>query len=271
MHFRQHKHSFIFIATLGMLLLSNQFSKAQLLWYGDPDKGTAVFDNLNYEGAIRYSSGSGTILPASDPVYGKIWQVCKPAPDKRGEIRGAKGFSNHGGTGGVIKEGETYYLGWRYKFDMPEKETGGWACFQWKSYPDPNNPESFTQNYPFTMGYNGHNLTLTKHGSGWDKDRSKVVQVWSKPVKINTWVDIVLVVKVSSNENVGYIEIYFDGEKQELITGDTRVYHKTMDGLEVAPKWGAYNKNTVGTEITVNLADMRIGRDLESVMPKPVR
>jgi hypothetical protein len=41
-----------------------------------------------------------------------------------------------------------------------------------------------------------------------------------------------------------------------------------MDGLEVAPKWGAYNKNVIGTEISVDLADLRIGTDLESVMPK---
>jgi len=243
---------------------------AELQWYGDPDKGRVVFNNLNFEGAERHSPGTGTILPATDPVYGKIWRVHKPAADKRAEIRGAAGWSYHEGKGGVMQQGVTYYLGWRYKFVLPENKNGGWACFQWKSYPDPGQPETFTQNYPLTMGYNGRELSLTKHGAGWSTNRSRVLKLWSRPVKIGTWVDVVLVINPSRDEKIGYVEIYFDGAKQTLLTGGTRDYCKTMDGLEVAPKWGAYNANTIGTDITVDLADLRIGTDLESVRPKPV-
>ena len=155
-----------------------------------------------------------------------------------------------------------------YKFEMPDKETGNWACFQWKSYADPDRPEIFTQNYPLIMSYNGRELSLTKHGAGWSTDHSKVVKLWSQPVKIGTWVDVVLVINPSRDEKTGYVEIYFNGEPQKLLTGGARDYCKTMDGLEVAPKWGAYNKNAIGTEIIVDLADLRIGTDLESVMPK---
>jgi hypothetical protein len=118
------------------------------------------------------------------------------------------------------------------------------------------------------MGYNGRELSLTKHGADWSTDRSKVVKLWSHAVKIGTWVDVVLVINPSRNEKTGYVEIYFNGEQQKLLTGGTRDYCKTMDGLEVAPKWGAYNKNAIGTEISVDLADLRIGTDLGSVMPK---
>ncbi len=252
---------------LGWLLLAVP-ALAELQWYGDPAKGRAVFDNFNFEGAARHSSGSGTILPAADPVYGKIWRVHKPAPDKRAEIRGAKGWSFHEGKGGVMQQDVPYYLGWRYKFEMPDKQTGGWACFQWKSYAEPGKPESFTQNYPLSMSYNGRELSLTKHGEGWTKQRDNVVKLWSHPVKIGEWVDVVLVINPSRDEKTGYVGIYFNGEKQKLSTGGTRDYCKTMDGLEVAPKWGAYNKNAIGTDITVDLADLRIGTDLESVMPK---
>ena len=119
-----------------------------------------------------------------------------------------------------------------------------------------------------TIGYNGRELSLTKHGAGWASNRSKVVKLWSHPVKIGTWVDVVLVINPSRDEKSGCVEIYFNGEPQKLLTGGTRDYCKTMDGLEVAPKWGAYKKNAIGTEITVDLADLRIGTDLESVMPK---
>ena len=241
---------------------------ARLQWYGDPAKGRQVFDNLNFEGAERHSRGHGSIQPATDPVYGKIWRVHKAAPDKRAEIRGAKGWSDHQGKGGVMKQEEAYFLGWRYKFNMSDKNTGGWACFQWKSYADPHHPETFTQNYPITMGYDGRELSLTKHGAHWTKNRSRIVRLWSAPVKIGEWVDIVLVICPSVDEKKGYVELYLNGQKQKFSTGATRDYCKTMDGMEVAPKWGAYGRNVIGTEITVDLADLRIGTDLKSVMPK---
>ncbi len=195
-------------------------------------------------------------------------RVHKPAADKRAEIRGAAGWSYHEGKGGIMQQGVPYYLGWRYKFELPENKKRGRACFQWKSYAERGKPESFTQNYPLTMSYNGHELSPTKHGAGGATNRSKVVKLWSHPVKIGTWVDVVLVINPSRDEKTGYVEIYFNGEQQKLTTGGTRDYCKTMDGLEVAPKWGAYNKNAIGTEITVDLADLRIGTALESVMPK---
>jgi hypothetical protein len=241
--------------------------RADLQWHGDPARGRAVFNNLNFEGAERHSAGTGTITPATDPVHGPIWRVFKPAADKRAEIRGAAGWSDHGGKGGVMQPGVPYYLGWRYKFTMAAPTAKGWACFQWKSYPDPANPASFTQNYPFTMGYDGRTLSLTAHGPDWMQHRDRVVQVWKHPVKIGEWVDIVLVVCPSLDPAVGYIEIYFNGEPQRLLTGGTRFHHKTMDGLEVAPKWGAYGGGAIGTEITVDLADLRIGTDLASVRP----
>lgn len=252
---------------LGILVLLQSGLRAEVLWEGDPDLGRAVFDNLNFEGAERHSPGSGTILPAVDPVHGKIWRVFKPKADKRSEIRGAKGWSYHEGEGGSMEQGVPYYIGWRYKFTMEAPTEKSWACFQWKSYPDPANPESFTQNYPFTMGYNGRELSLTTHGPHWQQNRSTVVKAWSHPVPLDTWVDIVLVVNPSLDDKVGYIEIYFNGEKQTLLTGGTRLYHKTMDGLEVAPKWGAYGGGVIGTEVTVDLADLRVGTDLASVLP----
>jgi hypothetical protein len=266
-HSPMTKPAFLFSLLLSIGSLAT-LAQAELQWYGDPAKGTAVFDNLNYEGAERYSKGSGSITPATDPVYGPIWRVHKPAADKRAEIRGAKGWSFHTGKGGVMKEGEVYYIGWRYKFTLSEINGKGWACFQWKSYPDPTNMLKNTQNYPFTMGYNGRELSLTTHGEDWPQHRERVVTVWKHPLKPDTWADIVLVVKPSPDKKVGYVEIYFNGELQTMLTGGTRAYERIMDGLEVAPKWGSYGGGSVGTEVTVDLADLRIGTDLASVMPR---
>ncbi len=243
--------------------------RAELQWYGDPAKGRAIFNNLNFEGAVRHSPGTGTILPATDPVHGPIWRVHKPADDKRAEIRGAAGWSFHTGKGGIMQQGVTYYLGWRYKFEVNDPIKSGWACacFQWKAYDDPKNPALSTQNSPFTMGYNGREPSLTMHGTDWPNHRERVVKVWSQPVKLGEWVDVVLVVTPSLDPKVGFVEIHLNGKHQKLLNGSTRIYGKTMDGLEVAPKWGAYGGGSVGTDITVNLADLRIGTDFASVTP----
>jgi hypothetical protein len=255
------------LSALTLLVLTPAF--AELQWYGDPAKGREIFNNLNFEGAVRHSEGHGTITPATDPVYGPIWRINKPADDKRAEIRGAAGWSFHGGKGGIMQQGVTYYIGWRYKFETNGPVKNGWscACFQWKAYDDPKNPALSTQNYPFTMGYNGHELSLTMHGPDWPQHRERVVKAWSHPVKLGAWVNVVVVVTPSLDPKVGFVEIYLNGEHQKLLNGTTRVYGKTMDGLEVAPKWGAYGGGSVGTDITVNLADLRIGTDLASVTP----
>ncbi len=262
---------FPFLSCAAALVLGCLPAAAELQWYGDPAKGRQVFDNLNFEGAVKHSAGSGSIKPDKDPELGPIWRIHKPAADKRAEIRGAAGWSFHHGKGGVMKQGVTYYIGWRYKFEMPDKKTGGWACFQWKSYPLPGSPEAdFNQNYPLTMGYDGRDLSLTSHAADWTHKRSGVVRLWSAPVKIGTWVSVVLAIRPSRDAKTGCVEIWLDGEKQKLATGGTRFFGKTMDGSEVAPKWGAYNRNAVGTEIDVCLADLRIATDLKSAMPEPL-
>ena len=43
------------------LCFLHAMAQAELQWYGDPDQGRAVFDNLNFEGAAKHSKGSGTI------------------------------------------------------------------------------------------------------------------------------------------------------------------------------------------------------------------
>ena len=50
-----------------------------------------VFNNLNFEGAERHSSGQGSVTVEKEPNDEPFWRVYKPASDKRTEIRGAEG------------------------------------------------------------------------------------------------------------------------------------------------------------------------------------
>ena len=56
---------------LGVLLLPLT-GDAELVWQGTPAFGPQIFNNLNFEGAERYSPGTGTIQPATDPVRGPV-------------------------------------------------------------------------------------------------------------------------------------------------------------------------------------------------------
>ena len=63
------------------------------------------------------------------------------------------------------KVGKTYYIGWRWRINMKAEKNAGITIFQWKSYGD------FEQNYPFNMGYDGEQLSLTKFDANWQDDR----------------------------------------------------------------------------------------------------
>ena len=44
--------------------------------------------------------------------------------------------------------------------------------------------------------------------------------------------------------------------------------HRTMDGGEVAPKWGVYNTASIATDFTVDLRDLCISETLAPVQAK---
>ncbi len=259
----EYKAGTVFLKIWTFLALVLVAPRAEVIWYGDPDLGREIFNNLNFQSGNN-GSGSGSIKPAVDPYYGKIWRVFKPKGDKRAEIRGATGFSYHEGKGGTMKENEVYYIGWRWKVSMPDTKIGDWPTFQWKSYPTLES----TQNYPMHIKYDGRDLAFWTYDADWQKTRKGINMIWKKPVPRNKWFTLILVLKISRDPKVGYLEFYFDGEQQTFSNGNTRVYHKTMDGTEVAPKWGVYGGSVSSTEITVDLHDLLVGTTLQSATPR---
>ncbi len=235
-------------------------AKAEVLWYADPAKAPSEnFCFLDFEG-VNETKGFGSVTAVEDPKYGQVWRVYKPKADKRAEIRGARGIHNPGGFGGLKIIDKPYYIGWRWKFESRESIAGNVCIFQWKGY------RPFTQNYPFLMEYNGREVQMRKFDDHWMQTRKGVATIWKKPVKMGEWVNFVVIVKQSEDKQKGYIEFYVNGEMQKFSTGETRYYHKTLDGSETGPKWGAYNSSAVGREITVHLAEMRITTSLETAM-----
>lgn len=215
------------------------------IWYGDPNQPfNSVFSVFEAGNAPL-----GTVGTVNDPVYGKSWRVNKPAGNKRAEIHGAKGVSEN--------DGRVLYYGWRVKVSMPNVTPGGFPVFQWKSY-----GANILQNYPLLLSYSGSSLILSKYNTDGTHNDLCVM-----PLAHDTWASVVLCVKISRNASIGYVEFYWNGVKQTLLTGGTRVYHRTLDGDNVDPKWGAYNGNIQPYNVSVYLNSMKIATDLAGALP----
>lgn len=236
-----------------LIVLMGFSTTAQVLWYGDPDKNyLESFYRLS-----RESGEVGTVNTTIDPQYGKVWVLNKPVGDKRCEFARTEGKSNSY----TPKEGDMLYVGWRMKSTIVGNNNPGYAVFQWKSDP----PER--QNYPFSMVYNGKKLSLDAYDASTTSCQScKREVVLEKDLPENTWVSIVIGVKVSRNENIGYLEVWIDGVKQNLLGGSQRFMHRTLDDSGNYCKWGAYGGGAIPYDVSTYLDEMRIGTTLASVL-----
>jgi hypothetical protein len=72
----------------------------------------------------------------------------------------------------------------------------------------------------YVCRWDGSKLWVTKYNANWQATRAAgIARIWEKRVGVGKWVSIVLAVRVSRNGNAGYVEIYFNGAKQKLMTG----------------------------------------------------
>ncbi len=277
------KTKYLYLLLFCILFIGTKSTlKSQVIWSANPDKSlTTVFSRFDITG---YTTGTScldkdapnpTATTPIDPIYGKHWQINKPMNRKRAEFARSNGL--------ILSEGLDCYLGWRWKISSVPALNKGIAVFQCKTEDGSGGPD--TQNYPFTLEYNGTNLTLACFGPGnpdWQAGTSigdRRTTVWTQPVASDKWVTIEFHVKFSRDPTVGFIEFWFNGVQQTLmnsgykeyqvvLTNDNkRAYHKTNDGNQVYFKWGAYGRNACNFDITTNYVDLRAGKTYEDAKP----
>ena len=232
---------------LATTVVVSRSSHAELLWWGDPSKGTMVFKNFGGDG----NCGNGTITTIADPTHGMIFRYDKPDGSNRCE--------NHGvsvdGVPFVFQNGATYYLGWWSKLSSTANNN---ANFQWKSY------LNHTQNFPIVLKMIGGQMTLMytppDGGSSF---------LWRETILADTWHHYVLGIKTSDDIRGGTIEFWFDGKKK-MLSGSDAYASRTWDSKN-CPKWGVYGGS--GTAMTNFVADLRIATTYAEVAmgsPRPV-
>ena len=190
--------------------------QGKILWDGDAAKGNQVWK------VASNIEGEGTISTITDPTYGLTWKFAKPLGSHRTESHGAKGFQ--------AAEGDDIYIGWRCKISMPPNINTN-AVFQWKAYGD-----DMQQNFPVIISTTtGGDIHLMHYAPG-----QVGAELWKTQLKINVWNRFVLRLKISRDGTVGFIEFWYNGEKQMLKGGTQRYYGRTLDAEYCDPKWGVY-------------------------------
>lgn len=200
----------------GPLMNEAEVSTASVLFNGDASRGSAnVWKDINIE-------GTGTVTTVNDETNTLCWKFLKPSGNHRTEGHGAKNFT--------AQEGDELYIGWTSKLYMPVNLKTE-AVFQWKSYPTAGS----LQNHPLMLRTKSGKLELQHF------DDSHVATVpWSIDLPVNTWIKFVIRMKVSRNPAAGYIEFWYNGQKQTLSNGSQRLYCRTLDVDNCDPKWGVY-------------------------------
>jgi hypothetical protein len=221
---------------------------ASLIWYGNPADGTTVFKHIDIETSgdnyISNNSDGSYALVESDPAYGQIFAFHKIASDKRAEAHGAAGFNP--------AIGKTYYIGWAFKLSSTVTDN---AIFQWKAYGSP-----MTQDFPIVLKCISGDLTLQYYAPGIIN-----TTLFSTPINSNTWYQSVIEIGVSDSTGGGRIEFWLNGMQEVFSNGSIEFAGKTFDGSSVDPKWGIYG--AVGTDVTDDVADIRIGATYADVAP----
>lgn len=251
----------------------------ETLWYGDPTKNFDYsFYNLSKEGDDEYPKKEGTIKPIDDSEYGKIWEVHKPADNKRCEF--ARTEARNGGDNYYeIKEGDRVYVGWRVKMDIrSEVKPETYAQFQLKTG-DGNG----WQNYPVSMNFDSNKSLLSVLGVN-PADRPDASMTESRKtyfcvseMKEKEWTEIVLGFNFSTNPEISFVEVWINGVRQLLTDGKGskvfKAYHRTIDmkadnsgPAHMYFKWGIYNAASAPYDIYGYFDEMRVGKTLKDVM-----
>lgn len=235
----------IFIRALLLAALAGPSVRAALIWVADPLKAEANFKN------VEATSGT-TFSVIDDPQFGKVFRFSRDkAGANRCEAKGAAGYDT--------KEGDLVYVHVRYRLEGPQNITLT-GIMQWKTYDTPGHPNDL--NFPLLFRPISGKLTLEAYQPRTD--------LWSIPTPIGTWFEIVIAIHQSYDQSKGWVEFWYNGERQTFKNGSQHFVCKTLAGGDVNPKWGIYGTNSSAKPVSASyIRDLRIGTDYASAAAEP--
>lgn len=229
------------------------------------------------------------------PLYGRHYQhlLFRFSPDRLSEEQTAHSL--------LTKQGEVYFIGWRWRFNDNNEFTDDVTVFQWKTLNGSSAENS--QNYPFAMEYDGTTLKLSLYAPNVNKNTGEQINqalrgdfqeirggvfarrdtIWQRDIPEDRWFEVVLRIKYDEGTN-GRISMWYNGTKQKftntgrnysaVLSGDKETaLHQTMDGdingsePPNFPKWGIYNGNSCPWKAEVFYDEIRMADSFTDANP----
>ncbi len=230
---------------MALLMVLPLTTWASPVWHGDFESG----DLSQWTG--RESVAANRLQIVEDPVREGRFAL-KATVYQGDDPIGASGNRNELLHYGNESEGTEYFYKWSTMFapDFPSVNT--WQLFtQWHHDGNSGSP-------PLEFFVRGENMHLRVEGRD---DRI----VWKAPLERGKWLDFVLHVKWSSDRNVGFVELYYNGQLVLPRTPAATLYW----GMQNYLKQGLYRDAAVGPAGVVYHDGMIQATSLEDVMPPP--
>jgi hypothetical protein len=199
-------------------------------------EGRVLFEFTDPLPAIVQSHPHGDATWFDDPDQGKV--VLFRAIDgndakERAEIDMPKD---------ILKNGDTVWVGWKAKLELPSPG-GEWRnIYQEKSY------GSYQENVPFCFRADANKFSLLDPGAK---------ALWTHPMILGKWFSILMKIVYGVGQT-GTIELWIDGEPQKFSNGTTVAHLGTWGGGTQNMHWGVYRKGTIGGTDLHYVAHLRV-------------
>jgi hypothetical protein len=202
---------------------------ASVLWDGDANLGTDVFGSLQ--------PVNGKISIETDPEMGKVFlTLCHDNGDTKArcEVAHFKGFQE-------ANDGE-YWFGWRHRWGPLPTRQGKWQVLE-QIHLGGEGSGGKTGPVPLGLGAPGDG----KMHLNLEDPNGKSTSVWDHPLPIGSWHSFVYHMKYSETVAGGWVELWYDGQQQTFINGQTRINCAMAHANATSYwKWGVYRSGAGG-------------------------
>jgi Polysaccharide lyase len=149
-----------------------------------------------------------------------------------------------------VAQGSEYYYSWSTLFDESFPSANTWQLFtQWHH-------TGLTGSPPVEFYVFGEELRMRVGGE-------LASDVWSAPLQRGVWNDFILHVKWSADPNVGFVELYHDGQ----VVVPRKSMATMYAGQGVYLKQGLYRNDTVAPQGVVFHDGFTVATELADVLP----
>ena len=170
-------------------------------------------------------------------------------------------FASNGNRDELVRndadtEGMDRYYAWSTMFDASYPSENKWQVFtQWHHSGCCGSP-------PLEFDVQGETISLDRN----PPNNSGTVAIWSAPLVRGVWHDFAMHVIWSSNPDLGFIELWYDGQK--VIDG--KAVQTLFPGMVNYLKQGLYRDSTISAVGIVYHDGMTMGTTLADVAPQLV-